>query len=198
MYKETDDYEILYMINENEDCYEVMLEKYKPLIITICNQKLRKVKDMGYELEDLVQVANIALIDAIKNYNDKDNQNTKFYTYLSHCIHNKLNTEIRDNDTNKKKALNTSISYYTSYNNTILLDVLEDKNAIDPYMYLDIQELKNKYIKILNSLPLEASVVLELKISGLNQKEIETIMNISTNTFTKCLSLIKRKLSVNQ
>ena len=74
MYKETDDYEILYMINENEDCYEVMLEKYKPLIITICNQKLRKVKDMGYELEDLVQVANIALIDAIKNYNDKDNQ----------------------------------------------------------------------------------------------------------------------------
>lgn len=198
MYKETDDYEILYMINENEDCYEVMLEKYKPLIITICNQKLRKVKDMGYELEDLVQVANIALIDAIKNYNDKDNQNTKFYTYLSHCIHNKLNTEIRDNDTNKKKALNTSISYYTSYNNTILLDVLEDKNAIDPYMYLDIQELKNKYIKILNSLPLEASVVLELKISGLNQKEIETIMNISTNTFTKCLSLIKSKLSVNQ
>ena len=197
MYKETDDYEILYMINENEDYYDIMLEKYKPLIITICNQKLNIVKGIGYELEDLIQVANMALIDAIKNYNDKDSQNTKFYTYLSHCINNKLNTEIRNNNTNKKRALNTSISYYTLFNNGFLLDVLEDKNAINPYKYLDIQELKNKYIKIVNSLPFEASIVLELKISGLNQKEIETIMNISTNAFNKCINLIKRNLSVN-
>lgn len=198
MYKETDDYEILYMINEDEDCYEVIFEKYKPLIITICNKKLEKVKDMGYELDDLIQVANMALMDAIKSYNDKDDKNTKFYTYLTHCIHNKLNTEIRDNNTNKKKVLNTSISYYSSFNNNVLLDVLEDKKAIDPYKYLDVQELKNRYLKVLNSLPFEASIVLELRASGLNQKEIETIMNISTNTFTKCLSLIRRKLSVNQ
>ena len=30
MYREIDDYEILYMIQENNDYYELILEKYKP------------------------------------------------------------------------------------------------------------------------------------------------------------------------
>ena len=58
MYREIDDYEILYMIQENNDYYELILEKYKPLIITICKQRLNGIKEMGYELEDLMQIAN--------------------------------------------------------------------------------------------------------------------------------------------
>ena len=48
MYREIDDYEILYMIQENNDYYELILEKYKPLIITICKQRLNGIKEMGY------------------------------------------------------------------------------------------------------------------------------------------------------
>ena len=49
MYKDIEDQEILYMIEENNDNYELIYEKYKPLIITICQKRLNSMKDMGYE-----------------------------------------------------------------------------------------------------------------------------------------------------
>ena len=123
MYREIDDYEILYMIQENNDYYELILEKYKPLIITICKQRLSGIKEMGYELEDLMQIANMAVYEAIKTYSEYEN--AKFYTYVAKCIHNKLNVELRNNSSDKKKALNTAISYDANIpgTNTPLIDI---------------------------------------------------------------------------
>ena len=198
MYKDIDDYEILYMIQENDDYYEIMLEKYKPLIITICQKKLISAKDKGYELEDLIQVANLALFEAIQNYDE--NKNVKFYTYLAHCINNKLITELRDHSTNKKRALNSSISYEMQVVGTkyTLLETLPDEKAINPYDYLNIEEQKEVYIKFINSLPFEVAVVYELKINGFTPKEIKKIMDIDDKILNKCLKVINQKLNLLQ
>lgn len=198
MYKDIDDYEILYMIQENDDYYEIMLEKYKPLIITICQKKLISAKDKGYELEDLIQVANLALFEAIQNYDE--NKNVKFYTYLAHCINNKLITELRDHSTNKKRALNSSISYEMQVAGTkyTLLETLPDEKAINPYDYLNIEEQKEVYIKFINSLPFEVAVVYELKINGFTPKEIKKIMDIDDKILNKCLKVINQKLNLLQ
>ena len=58
------------------------------LIITICKQRLNGIKEMGYELEDLMQIANMAVYEAIKTYSEYEN--AKFYTYVAKCIHNRL------------------------------------------------------------------------------------------------------------
>ena len=189
MYREIDDYEILYMIQENNDYYELILEKYKPLIITICKQRLNGIKEMGYELEDLMQIANMAVYEAIKTYSEYEN--AKFYTYVAKCIHNKLNTELRNNSSDKKKALNTAISYDANIpgTNTPLIDILEDKTVINPYQYLDIKELKDKYIYYLNSLPFEVAGVYQLRLQGFNQSEIQTLLNINELTFIFLLLL---------
>lgn len=196
MYREIDDYEILYMIQENNDYYELILEKYKPLIITICKQRLSGIKEMGYELEDLMQIANMAVYEAIKTYSEYEN--AKFYTYVAKCIHNKLNTELRNNSSDKKKALNTAISYDANIpgTNTPLIDLLEDKTVINPYQYLDIKELKDKYIYYLNSLPFEVAGVYQLRLQGFNQSEIQTLLNINELAYERCLKTIKRRLTV--
>ena len=106
MYKDIEDQEILYMIEENNDNYELIYEKYKPLIITICQKRLNSMKGMGYELDDLVQVANMAVFEAVKTY--KYDNDTKFYTYLSHCVNNALNLLLRNNLTNKLKYADAS------------------------------------------------------------------------------------------
>lgn len=196
MYREIDDYEILYMIQENNDYYELILEKYKPLIITICKQRLSGIKEMGYELEDLMQIANMAVYEAIKTYSEYEN--AKFYTYVAKCIHNKLNVELRNNSSDKKKALNTAISYDANIpgTNTPLIDLLEDKTVINPYQYLDIKELKDKYIYYLNSLPFEVAGVYQLRLQGFNQSEIQTLLNINELAYERCLKTIKRRLTV--
>lgn len=196
MYREIDDYEILYMIQENNDYYELILEKYKPLIITICKQRLSGIKEMGYELEDLMQIANMAVYEAIKTYSEYEN--AKFYTYVAKCIHNKLNVELRNNSSDKKKALNTAISYDANIpgTNTPLIDILEDKTVINPYQYLDIKELKDKYVYYLNSLPFEVAGVYQLRLQGFNQSEIQTLLNINELAYERCLKTIKRRLTV--
>ena len=196
MYREIDDYEILYMIQENNDYYELILEKYRPLIITICKQRLSGIKEMGYELEDLMQIANMAVYEAIKTYSEYEN--AKFYTYVAKCIHNKLNVELRNNSSDKKKALNTAISYDANIpgTNTPLIDLLEDKTVINPYQYLDIKELKDKYIYYLNSLPFEVAGVYQLRLQGFNQAEIQTLLNINELAYERCLKTIKRRLTV--
>lgn len=195
MYKDIEDQEILYMIEENNDNYELIYEKYKPLIITICQKRLNSMKGMGYELDDLMQVANMAVFEAVKTY--KYDNYTKFYTYLSHCVNNALNLLLRNNLTNKKIVLNKAISYDTKINETTtLFDLIEDKTAINPYEYLDIEELKIKYINFINSLPFEVAIFYELKLNGFTQEEIKTLMNINDYTYNKCLSFINQQIIV--
>ena len=195
MYKDIEDQEILYMIEENNDNYELIYEKYKPLIITICQKRLNSMKGMGYELDDLVQVANMAVFEAVKTY--KYDNDTKFYTYLSHCVNNALNLLLRNNLTNKKIVLNKAISYDTKINETTtLFDLIEYKTAINPYEYLDIEELKIKYINFINSLPFEVAIFYEHKLNGFTQEEIKTLMNINNYTYNKCLSFINQQIIV--
>lgn len=56
MYKEINDSEVLYMINDSDDSLELMLERYKPIINKICYKYEKIGKKVGYELEDLVQI----------------------------------------------------------------------------------------------------------------------------------------------
>ena len=53
------DYEILYMINDTEEYYEYLIDKYKPFLKSICSKYLENAEEFGYEMEDLMQVANI-------------------------------------------------------------------------------------------------------------------------------------------
>lgn len=191
MYRELDDNELIYMINDNQDNCELIFEKYKPLIISICKKYSNKGKEIGYELDDLIQVANIGILDAINTY--RDTKNVLFYTYLVHCVKNKLNNELRNNFTNKKLCLNESFSYDAIVPGTNLtyLDIIPDYKILNPFDSLLLQEKENQYISFINSLPFEVAVAYELKNSGLTLDEISIFLELDKKSISKYLKLAR-------
>lgn len=195
MYRELDDNEILYMIKEDNDCYEIMIEKYKPFLNKICRKYQKNAHKFGYEIEDLMQVANIALLDAIATYND--NNNTLFYTYLSRCVDNRLKNELRSQETSKKISLNKAISYDEIIPGTDItyLEMLPDTNSMSAFDYLQEELDEIEYIKFRNSLPFEVALVCELKIEGLKNDEIAILLEMDKNVVSKHLQTISRCFS---
>lgn len=192
MYKEINDNEVIYMVKEDEDYYSILIEKYRPLIINICKKYEKIGKELGYELDDLIQLSNIALVDAIKGY--KENQDNLFYTYLLSCIKNKIKTELRTQQTNKKKVLNESISYdeIVKGTNVPLIDFIKDDSIIEPLKLLEIEEEQIKYINFINSLPFEVALVVEMKNNGFSLMEISTFSKMDYNTIRRCLTKAKK------
>ena len=195
MYKDIDDYEILYMINDGNDYYEIMLEKYKPLIITICEKYQGIFKKVGYEFEDLMQIANMALVDAINTYQEQ--KDVLFYTYCTRCVNNRLKNELRNQLVDKRNTINKVISYNKTVDNQgELIEFLPDNFATNPIDELICEELEIKYINFINSLPFEVAAVYELKQNGFKNQEISTLLELDLKTITKYLRIANKKLPV--
>lgn len=197
MYRELNDNEIIYMINDNNDYYEIMFDKYKPLISKLCHKYMSLASSFGYEYNDLMQISSIALLNAINNY--KEEKNILFYTYVMNCIENALKTEIKNQLTNRKKVLNSAISYDEIYleSNQPLMDFIKDEKSIDPMDFLIIREREEEYIKFINLLPIEVAVSFEMKNFGFNVHEIAKYLNIDEKFVLKNIYYAKNRLSTN-
>ena len=195
MYRELDDNEILYMIKEDYDNYEIILEKYKPLLAKICKKYQVRANKLGYEIDDLIQIANMGLLGAINSYDD--NQNVLFYTYLCCCVENKIKNELRNEETNKKISLNQAISYdeLIPGTNITYIESIPDTKSMMPFDYLQ-EELKElEYINFRNSLPFEVALVCELKVDGFKNDEIAILLDIDKNKVSRHIQTIYRCFS---
>ena len=181
MYRNMNDYEILYMVCDNEESFSILLEKYKPLIYKIVKEYEKFFKKFGYELEDLMQLGYITLHKTAKRY-DVYNQ-SMFYSYLKKALKNMIISCIRDNTTNRKEVLNKALSYD---------ELIPDTNI----RYIDILPSKEKNIvkerellMFKNSMPIHLSYIFELFYNGYNKKEISVLLDEELdeikNNFTK-------------
>ncbi len=194
MYRELDDNEILYMIEENNDNYAYLIQKYRPLVIKICQNYLKEGKELGYEFDDLIQVANMGIMDAVNTY--LENKNVLFYTYMVKCIKNKIRNELRNQNTNKNITLNKAISYDKIVPGTVspLIEVIPDGSSPDPFQSLIEKEIEIKYINFLNRLPLETAIVFEMKQEGFADNQIEAFTKLDNKTVAKYFRNAKKEL----
>ncbi|MTK11261.1 MAG: sigma-70 family RNA polymerase sigma factor [Clostridiaceae bacterium] len=68
---------------------ETILKMYKPLIV----KSVMRIYIYGYETEDLIQIGNIALINAVNKYDC--GRNIPFTSYAKRAIQNSFNEELR-------------------------------------------------------------------------------------------------------
>ena len=107
-YKNFNDYELLeYIYSCNEDANEILIYKYRPLIVNIA-KKLLKYCNGGVDLNDLIQEGMLGLNDAINSF--RDDKETNFGTYAKLCIERRIYTLAKSTRTYKNKILNESIS----------------------------------------------------------------------------------------
>ena len=188
MYREFNDYEILYLISENhDDIFDILYKKYYPLIKKYTNRYKKSFKHFGYEEEDLLQIASIALTKASKYYNQYSE--SMFYTFLLTLLDNEFNLEYNKCNSNKHKSLNTSISYNNLIPGT-------NYTYIDNIGSNDLYEIEKenyeKIINIRNNLPFDIANILELKYNGYSNVEILKLLDISLEELRKNLGIIKQ------
>lgn len=187
MYRDLNDYEILYLVKENDDIdYAILYEKYKPLVYKIALKYKTIFKTFGYELDDLMQIGYMSLFNAIKHF---ESDISLFYTYSLNVIEYGIINEIRKNNTNKRKVLNDSISYDVLVPNSNLsyIEIIPDTKE----NIYDINDNYEELIVFKNTLPFMVSCIFELKYEGFSDEEISLLLDISLKEVRKGIKLIK-------
>ena len=197
MYNDENDYELLYLVKEeNEDAKNIFYEKYRPLIEMKAKKYYSMSKNKGFELNDLIQEGMIGLSSAIHDYDEE--KDAKFYTFAIICIERQMTSFIRNVNRQKHQALNNSIPIDETYTKTgrSLMEILNDTSAKDPeesFILIEEQEeIKNKMSKYLSN---KERDVFDLRLEGFSYQEIALLLNMSPKAVDGAISRIKQKLS---
>ena len=69
-YKNYNDYELIYMVRENDVPFDLLFEKYMPILRKLSSVYYMRYSSYGYDYEDFLQEACIAFQRAINKYDD--------------------------------------------------------------------------------------------------------------------------------
>ena len=183
MYRDLNDYELLYMVCEdNENDFNILLTKYKPLINKIVRGYEKYCKKFGYEIDDLMQIGYITLYKTSRKY-DTYNQSA-FYTYFKASLIKNIVSTIKLNTTNRKQVLNTALSYNIEFKDGIsYLDLMSSDNKE--------MDNSNNLIIFKNSMPIYLAWVFELFYNGYSKEEISILLDEKLEVIRKYFYKIK-------
>ena len=196
-YSDLNDYEVMYMIGEEDEiAKDMMFKKYLPIIKKEAIRLHKYGKKLGLEIEDLEQEGYCALSSSMKHYDP--NKNILFYTYVSAAIKRKMGNLIRICSAGKHTFLNDSISLDepVSEDNSNLFSFIEDKKSIKPLSELEYKELCELFNKKLYELSVDDASVLELKVNGFKTREISSLLSIDKRSINTILTRIRKKLDL--
>ena len=147
----------------NNLAYNILAEKYKPILYTLIKRRLHYLSEE--DMEDMVMVIMGRAFVSLKTYNPSV---SKFFTWMVSCGHNYINSLPR------KKKVVTGIGYADSNQN---VELIRDTENIE-----DDMDKKNTF-KLLRSLidklPQEISQVYKLKFfKDKTNSEIAEIVGI--------------------
>ncbi len=182
-YKDINDYELLYMIKENDDYSKnILFLKYDYIVKKIVSKYTSFAFKKGADFDDLVQEGYIGLLSAIKDYNDKFV--CKFYSFACLCIERQVNSYCKKLSTNKNDVLN--LAMYLDFE--LVSNYFVSK---DSFSYLNEHDF---FYKIINLLSFKQSMVFELKYNGFSYNEISNLLGIPVNTVDSRLCKIRQIL----
>lgn len=190
------DYELIYLINENnEEAKEIFFNRYKELVEIKAKKYYPYVNSHGVELNDLVQEGMIGLSNAINGF--RNEKNTLFSTYANKCIEMHLLSFVRLATNGRNFILNSSVSLDDKITptGTPLKHFIKDVKNVNPEE-LVINNETNAEIKniSLNKFTALEKQVFDLRTKGLSYKEISTKLNITKKSAEHAMSRAKKKI----
>ncbi len=178
------DYELIYMIKEDEEALSYMVKKYEPLFRKLSYSFAKKYQNKGIDYEDLVQQCRITLCQVIDKYDY--NRDIVFYSYLLICLRRSLHNYTRGLD-NKPDCYNYMdvLNYENLSEFTLDIDVLND--------YIDY-EFERDIINFKNSLDSLDACVFELRYNNFSYKDIASLLEINVKKVDNTLLKIRKKM----
>ena len=185
-YKQND-YELIYMVRENDEVSQDLLyEKYLPIIKNLDSEFYQKYNCYCYYFDDFFQEALISFKKSIINFNEE--KETLFYTFTVLCIRRALLSFCRNISNKTKNVSNNNYVSIEEYDNIFL-----DQKA-DIEMISNDYEIEKILKELIISLPFENSCIFELRLNGFSYREISILLDIPTSTVEFKNRSAKRKL----
>ncbi len=186
-YKNVNDFEVLYLIEEDQPEYKNMLfDKYQPVLKRLAFSYYERIRTCGVEYEDLYQEAMIALNYAIDHF--KEENNTLFYSYALLCINSKLNSFCKYMEGVKNRVLNESV------------DLGEDV-SIESFGNVHFEEdypfFYDRIIRFKNSLNIIQAQVFELKYNGFSNSDIGILLGMTVKNVYYHLCSVRNRLVIS-
>ena len=172
-YKNYNDYELIYMVRENDDdSKDILFKKYDPIIRNIVNEYYNNFSIYGYAYDDFYQEALVSFQRAILVYDE--NKDSLLYSFIILCVRRNLQSFCRNISTNKS---NLFITNSVDIDDCSIEDVSSEiSNHID---YLEFQSICKK---VIYNLPSLSSAILELKLNGFTYREIGILLDIPSSS----------------
>ena len=193
-YRELNDNELVYLCAENnEEAMNLIVNKYKNCILMILKEYLKEYNIIGVEVADLYQEGLIGLMHAIHSYNST--RDVLFYTYANACIRTSLMSAIRQTFRQKNRILNYSYSLDKIFEDSgdNFYEILKDE-SYEPNKLLLSSEDENELInKLKSKLSKSELAIFELRLKGLSNGEIASLIDKDTKYIENSLFRIKRK-----
>ena len=190
-YKKYNDYELIYMVREHDDSsYDVLLEKYLPIIKRIANDYYNSYCHYGFDYDDFLQEGYIAFQQALLSYDEQ--KDSLFYSYVTLCIHRKILTFCKRMTCEKK---NISDVNYVNYEDVSLID---DGPLMDDLLIH--KEMISMIWDIVYTFPIEYTSVFELRMNQFHYQEIARLLDIKRRTaefmYRRILNKIRKELNI--
>lgn len=195
-YKDVNDYELLYMVQENsDDSMEIIFDKYRPLI----DQKTRKWSaiykklGLGIDTEDIRQEIYYTFFRAIQNYDEQGG--AIFYTYICKVLDNHMIMLTRTYNSKANQLFTQALSLVTPRfeGEATLQDFIEDpKSRIEERM--DEDYAVGIIREFCYELPLEMAGIFELFLSGFDVSAIAKLVDCTTRNVSHSLFRLRKRL----
>lgn len=191
-----DDYELLYLISENnEEAQDDIFKKYEPVVNFYAKRYSHLVEGKGIDFNDLYLEGLIGINSAIKNY--KDQKDIKFSTFVFTCIKRKIITAVKNANRKKHSILNESysIDYHNEDNDTNGFQnlVYDASGGIEDLLVSkEDSKIFNKMIN--QELTDFEKQVYDLRIKGFSHTEICKLLDKTPKSIEAVLYRIRAKL----
>lgn len=193
-YKGVNDYELLYLVGENnEEVYNSIYAKYKPLIHRMAKTLCESYKSALVEYDDLFQEGMYGLNNAIKSFNGKSG--SLFYTLAKLCISREMNGYVAKMLRGKNMILSSAVSFDTpiSKNGFVVEDTLYSHDDSVELQFESI-EMEKYILDLKYELKDEYMPVYELKLNGFSNAAIATLLDLRYKDVDNYLRSIKKTL----
>ena len=193
-YKGVNDYELLYLVGENnEEVYNSIYAKYKPLIHRMAKTLCENYKSALVEYDDLFQVGMYGLNNAIKSFNGKSG--SLFYTLAKLCISREMNGYVAKMLRGKNMILSSAVSFDTpiSKNGFVVEDTLYSHDDSVELQFESI-EMEKYILDLKYELKDEYMPVYELKLNGFSNAAIANLLDLRYKDVDNYLRSIKKTL----
>ena len=199
-YREFNDYELLYLINENdENAYNILYQKYRNFIFNVAKKYSYNTKKFGIDINDLIIEGYMGLEKAIETHHKYDN--IKFSRLVKIFVNRNIISYIRGATSSKYNSLNNSL-YIEDINCKInknndeidILEKIEDKNTINPVESAELNEFKIElYNKLSPKLTQLEFDVFKLLLKGYGYRDISKLLDKPLKSVRNAMDRIHKK-----